>query len=124
MRRRESQSFINVSNRTGNDVADHVINPVAAERLPHIVEFTKQPVHDLAFTGVDRTEIPDHHFFLLAVAVDATHALFEAVGIPGKVVVHHQRTELKIDALACCFCGNHHRGFVLKEFPFGIDPFL
>jgi hypothetical protein len=34
--------------------------------------------------------------------VDTSEALFEAIGIPGQVVVHHEVCTLKVDALAGC----------------------
>ncbi len=40
-------------------------------------------------------------------AVDAPHALLQAVGVPGDVVVHHQVAELEVDALPGCLGGDH-----------------
>ena len=37
---------------------------------------------------------------LLAVAVDAAHALLQPVGVPGQIPVDHHLAELEVDAFA------------------------
>jgi len=49
---------------------------------------------------------------LLAVTVATADALLDALWIPWKVEVHHQRTELQIDALRGGLGGNEDGGFV------------
>jgi len=55
--------------------------------------------------------------------VNAAHALFEAVGVPGDVVVEHQVTELQVDALASGLRRDHHLGFAFEGL-FGGDAGL
>ena len=45
---------------------------------------------------------------LLAVAMATADALLDALGIPGKVVVHDQRAELEIDAFRCGLSSDHN----------------
>ena len=52
------------------------------------------------------------HLELLAVAVDAPHALLQPVGVPRDVVVDHQRAELQVDALAGRLGGHHDLGTI------------
>ena len=55
---------------------------------------------DVAFAGLFGDEIPEVADLMLADAVDAPEALFEAVRIPRQVVVDHQVGVLKVDAFA------------------------
>jgi hypothetical protein len=110
--------------RGRHDFADHVVHPVAAQRLPHVLQLPQQAVHDLALTGVLGDEVEDHDLVFLLVAVDAAHPLFEPVGVPRNVVVDHQRAELEVDALAGRFRGDYDRRLVLEEVPLGLDPLL
>src|SRR5262249_22379942 len=107
-----------------NDLANDVIHTVAAQRLAHVFELPEQPGHDLAFTGVPSHEIVNHRLLLLTVAMNTAHALLKAIWIPRNIVVHHERTELEVNALPRGFSGDHHRGGVFKELPLGIDTFL
>ena len=47
----------------------------------------------------------------LANAVDAPKALFEAVGVPGQVVIHHQVRPLQVHAFPCGVVGKQHHNF-------------
>src|SRR2546422_470631 len=48
--------------------------------------------------------------------VNAAEALFDPVGIPRQIVIHHQMGALKIDTFACGIGGYHDRDiFVLRE---------
>ena len=110
--------------RGRDDLADHVVHPVAAQGPAHVVQLPEQAVHDLALAGVLGHEVEDHRLLLLAVAVDAAHALFQPVRIPRDVVVDHQRAELKVDAFARGFGGHQDRGPPLEELALGVDPFF
>jgi hypothetical protein len=63
-----------------------------------------------AFAGVGGDEVEDEAVLLLAVAVDAAHALLQAHRVPGDVVVDHQPAELQVDALAGGLGGDQHLG--------------
>ena len=65
-------------------------------------------------------EVEDQAVLLLAVAVDAAHALLQPHRVPGDVVVDHQPAELEVDALARRLGGDQHLA-VLLELPLGID---
>ncbi len=79
-------------------MAEHVEN-LAAERLSFLVEFFEQPVVYLAFARILGDKVPQVADFGLPDAVDAAESLFQAVGVPGKIVVHHQVSALQVDAL-------------------------
>ena len=52
------------------------------------------------FNSVGGDKVEDEAVKALAVAVDAAHALFESVWVPGNVVVKEDVATLKVDALA------------------------
>ncbi len=62
-------------------------------------ELLEQAVVDLAFAGVLGDEVPEVADLGLADAVDPAEALFQAVRVPGQVVVDHQVGALEVDAL-------------------------
>ena len=55
-------------------------------------------------------EVEDEAVLLLAVAVDAAHALLQPHRVPGDVVVDHQPAELQVDAFARGLGGHQHLG--------------
>ena len=55
-------------------------------------------------------KVDHHHVVLLAVAVAAANALFDALGVPWQVVVDDQRAELQVDALGPGLGGDHDAG--------------
>ena len=81
--------------------AHHVEHLVGAELRPNAFELVEQGLQDapLARAAGDQVD-DDDRVALLAVAVDAAHALFEPRRVPRYVVVHHQPAELEVDALA------------------------
>ena len=52
--------------------------------------FFEQAEIYVAFAGFLGDEVPEVADLLLADTVDAAEALFEAVGVPRQIVVHHQ----------------------------------
>ena len=80
------------------------VEDAAIERLALDAEFFKKPEKDIAFAGFLGDKIPEVTDLLLADAVDAAEALFEAVRIPRQVVVHHQVGVLEIHAFAPFGC--------------------
>ena len=80
----------------------------------------EQLLQHAAFARVGGDEIEDEAILLLAVAVDAAHALLQAHGIPRDVVIDHQPAELQVDAFAGGLGGDEHLGG-LPEFPLGED---
>jgi hypothetical protein len=60
-------------------------------------------MHDAAFARAGCHQVQDHHrVVLLTVAVDAPHALLQASGIPGNVVIDHDPAHLQVDAFTGC----------------------
>ena len=66
----------------------------------------EQFVQHAAFARVRGDEIEDEAILLLAVTVDAAHALLQPDGIPWDIVVDHQPAELQVDPFAGGF-GRH-----------------
>ena len=68
---------------------------------PNAFELVEQRLQDapLARAAGDQVD-DDDRVALLAIAVDAAHALFEPRRVPRHVVVHHQPAELEVDAFA------------------------
>ena len=79
--------------------AEHVEN-LAAERLAGLLQLFEQALVDVALARVGGDQVPEVADLGLADAVDAAEALFEAVGVPGQVVVDHEVGALEVDALA------------------------
>ena len=90
-----------------------------------LVELFEQPVIDLAFARVLGDEVPQVADFGLADAVDAAEALFQAVRVPGQVVVDHQVGALQVDAFAGGVGGDEDFDFlVVLEGFLGLAPFF
>jgi hypothetical protein len=89
------------------DLAQHV-EDLAAECLAGFFELFEQAPVDVALARLVGDEVPQVADLRLTDAVDAAEALFEPIGIPGQVVVHHQVGALEVDALARCVrCDQH-----------------
>ena len=120
----------------GVHVADHLLQLVGGEDVAQDVEDLArvvrievfldllEPLEELlehaAFAGVGGDEVEDEAVLLLAVAVDAAHALLQADGVPGDVVVDHEPAELEVDAFARRLGGHQDLG-LLAELPLGVD---
>ena len=65
-------------------------------------------------------EVEDEAVVLLAVAVDAAHALLQADRVPGDVVVDHEPAELQVDAFAGGLGGDQDLGD-FAELALGVD---
>ena len=89
------------------ELAEHV-EDLAAERLARLLELFQKPAVDVAFAGLLRDQVPEVADLGLADAVDAAEPLLEAVRVPRQVVVDHQVSALKIDALARGVGGQQH----------------
>ena len=85
-----------------------------------LLDTFKQFLEHATLTGVGADEVHDEAVFLLAVPMDATHALFKAVGVPGDIVVNHVPAELQIDALTSRLGGHQHLA-VLPELALRVD---
>ena len=105
-------------------VADHPLKLIGGENVPKDVEDLaglariqvmldlldplEELLHDAPFARVGCHEIEDETVFLLAVAMDAAHALFQSDWVPWNVVVDHEPAELKVDSFTCGLCGHKH----------------
>lgn len=79
------------------DGAQHLV--AGAEHAVEELELFRKQFEHAAVGGVALVEkVDDHHVVLLAVAMAAADALFDALGVPGQVVIEHQRAELQVDA--------------------------
>ena len=87
------------------------VEHLALERLAHDSKFFEQAEIDITLAGFLGDEIPEVADLLLADAVDATEALFEAVWIPRQVVVHHEVGVLKVDAFTGSIRGDEDADF-------------
>ena len=87
------------------------VEDAAIEGFALDAEFFKKPEINITFAGFLGDKIPEVADFLLADAVDAAEALFEAVWIPRQVVVHHQVGVLKVDAFAGGIGGDENANF-------------
>src|SRR5262249_30284694 len=82
----------------GVDRAEHLV--AGAEHTVEQAELLVEQLVDPDVGGVRLVEeIDDDNIELLAIAVAAADALFDALGFPGKVVIHDEIAELEIDPL-------------------------
>ena len=101
------------------------VEDLAAQRAALFIEFLEEPLVDLAFAGVFGDEVPEVADLGLADAVDAAETLFEAIGVPGEVVVDHQVAALEVDAFAGGVGGDEDFDlFVLGEGILGLAALL
>ena len=113
-----TQQFIQTGPR--KHLADDVEYAIRAQGHAHLVEFHEETVQDLPFAGILGDHIPDIDLSVLTVAVDTAHALLQTVGVPGDVIVDHQRAELQVDALTGGV-GGHHDLSAITEDVFRLD---
>ena len=84
----------------GQDLAHHVEDGIVLQRVADLLQLLEQPLQDMALDRVGRDEVEDQAVLALAVAVDASHPLLQAVRVPRDVVVEEDVADLKVDALA------------------------
>ena len=117
-------------------LANHLLQLVCRKHFPqHVEHFAsalrvevfldgldalEKFVEHAAFASIGRDEVEDEAVLLLAVTVDAAHALLQPDRVPRDVVVNHQPAKLQVDPFAGGFGGDEHlRG--LAEFALGKD---
>jgi hypothetical protein len=103
------------------DLSQDVENLVAAQGIPDLPKLFKELGEDPSFAGILCHQVEDRDLLGLAIPVDTAHPLFQAVGVPGDVVVDHEVAKLEVDPFACRFGGHQDLGFGLED-PFGPDP--
>ena len=112
-------------------IAEHALDLGRRQNLAHDVEYrvvvqgvadflelVEQALQHIAFDRVGRHEIEDQAVVALAVAVDAAHALFEPIRVPGNVVVEQDVAALQVDALAGRLGGDQHLDGAVAELLF------
>ena len=85
------------------DIEDATLQGVALD-----LQLLQQSVVNVAFAGLLGDEVPEVADLGLADAVNTAEALFEAVGVPGQVVVDHEVGALKVHAFAGGVGGDQH----------------
>ncbi len=93
------------------DPLEHVAEDVedaTLQRLALDLQLFQQSVVNVAFASLLGDEVPEVADLGLADAVDAAEPLFEAVGVPGQVVVDHQVGALEVHAFAGRVGGDQH----------------
>ena len=104
----------------GEDLADDVEDLVGAELPADLAEPVQELGQHAPLVGVHRDEVEDQAVVLLAVAVDAAHALLQPHGVPGDVEVDHEPAELEVDPLAGRLGRDQDLGLLL-ELALGVD---
>ena len=92
------------------DLAEN-IEHAALERLVDGFEFLEQAVVHFTLAGFIGHEIPEMADLLLADAVDAPEALFEAVRVPRQVVIDHEVGVLEVHAFTGSICSEKDANF-------------
>ena len=81
------------------ELAQDVEDPTT-KGLPLQLDLFEEALVYVALARLFRQQIPEMAYFGLPDAVDAAEPLFEAVRVPGQVIVDHQMRALQVDALA------------------------
>lgn len=76
------------------------IKYLTIQRLTGLIELFQQRPVNVPFAGLVGDKVPEMADLRLPDAVDATEALFDPVGIPRQVVVHHEMCALEVYAFA------------------------
>ena len=76
------------------------VEDTAIEGFVDGFQLSEQAVIDRPFAGLLGDEVPEMTDLLLADAVNAPEALFEAVRVPRQVIIDHQVGVLEVDAFA------------------------
>ena len=105
-------------------ILNNVINAVVAQLLTYNIQFGKKFLQDLTFASVVGYHVENDDIFLLAVAMDSTHALFQTVGIPGYIPVDKQPAELKVDAFSGSISTNQNLCLWGHELALGLAAFI
>ena len=82
------------------ELADDIVNPVAAQFGANRLQFLKKTVKDGTLSRIGGDKIDDMHLVFLSVAVNAPHPLFQAIRVPRKIIVEHQVAELEVNSFA------------------------
>ena len=89
------------------------------------VQLFQKPLVYLALAGFLGHEIPQVADLGLADAVNTSEPLFQAVRVPGQIVVHHQVPTLEVDAFAGRIGGDEDFDlFILGEGILGLAAFF
>jgi len=101
------------------------VEDLAAERLARLIELLQEYPIDVPLARLLGDKVPQVADLGLADPVDAPEALFEAVGVPGQVVIDHQVGALQVDAFAGGIGGDEHLHLrVVPEAFLGVHPLL
>src|SRR5208283_1147998 len=103
------------------DLADHIEDLVGSQLIADLAEPLKQLGQDTPLVGVHGDEIEDEAVVLLAVAMNASHALFQPHGAPGDIEVDHEPAELQVNPFSGGLGRGQHLGLLL-EITLGMDP--
>jgi hypothetical protein len=102
----------------GQDLAHHIEDGIVLKGIADLLQLLKQPLQDMALNRVARDEIENEAVLALAVAVDASHPLLQAVRIPRDVIIEEDVADLKVDALASRFGCDQNLDRALPELLF------
>src|SRR5204863_7501725 len=89
--------------------------------VPNLLKFLEELLQDVPFDRISRDEVEDQTVFSLAVAMNAAHALFKAVRIPGDIVIEQDVTALQVNSFTCGLSGDQYLDDTLLELLFGIQ---
>ena len=102
----------------GFDSAEDIVGSAkyAAEEVEFLFEEFMNAAVGLIFLV---EEVDDNDVMFLAIPVAASDALFNALGVPGEVVVDDERAELEVDAFGGGFGGDEDLAIVAEVFKDG-----
>ena len=106
------------------EFAEHV-EYLSPQGLPGLFDLFQQFEINIALAGLLGHQVPQMADFGLPDTVNTTEALFQAVGVPGQVVVDHEMRALEVDPLAGGVGSQQHLHFgVVPEGFLYLQPFL
>ena len=106
----------------GQHLSDHVEHCVVVEGVPDLLELGQQPLKHPPLDGVGGHEVEDEAVEALTVAMNAPHALFQPVRVPGDVVVEEDVAALEVDALSGRLRGHQDLDPAVPELLLRVQP--
>src|SRR5258706_14025036 len=84
------------------------VEDLASQRFSFLLQLLQKALIDFALARLLGDKIPEVANLGLSNAMNAAKSLFEAVGVPGEVVIDHQVRALEVDALTGCIGGDQN----------------
>src|SRR5262249_6881308 len=108
--------------RRWQDLPNHIKHGVVVQGITDFLELIKQTLQHTTLDGIGSHKIEDQTIALLAIAVNAAHALLKPIRIPGDVIVEQDVAALEVDPFASRLRGHQDLNSAISELLLGEQP--